>query len=101
MIFSIQTFLENYFHRCGLKDTSQYAVTLATLYDRQRQGSTVSNFLAAMKLLRTGFYKRNEHLQRVVFEKKILGLLDAEFKKKEFSSSQRPSRRELKLRVGV
>jgi hypothetical protein len=101
MIFSVQRFLEDYFHRCGFGDTDQYAVSLATLYDRKRQLKTVPAFLSAMKHLRTGFYKRNERLQRAAFEKKLLTLLDSEFKKKELFSSQRRSRQELKLRASA
>ena len=98
MIFSIQTFLENYFHHRGLRDTSQYAVALATLYDRKRRGSTVGEFLTAMRQLRTSFYKRNEHVSRATFEKSVLSLLDNEFKKKESFSSQRQSQQELRPR---
>lgn len=101
MIFSIQRFLEDYFHRCGFSDTDQYAVSLATLYDRKRQSKTAPDFLSAMKQLRTAFYRRNERVQRAAFEKKILTLLDNEFKKKESSSSQRRSRPELKLRASA
>ncbi len=82
MIFSIQRFLEDYFHRCGFGDTDQYAVSLATLYDGRRQVKTVPSFLSAMKQLRTAFYKRNGRLQRAAFEKRLLTLLDSEFKKK-------------------
>jgi hypothetical protein len=101
MIFEIQRFLENYFHRCGFSDTDQYAVNLATLYDRKRHVKTGPFFLAAMKQLRTTFYRKNEQIRREAFEKKILSLLDREFKKKEYSSSQKQSPQELKLRASV
>jgi hypothetical protein len=101
MVFSIQVFLENYFHSRGLKDSTQYAVSLASLYDRKRYDRSSSEFLSAMRLLRTSFFKRNENLHRDTFEKKILDLLDNEFKKKELFSSQRQSRQGLKLLAGA
>jgi len=99
MIYSIQTYLENYFDQCGLRDVDQYAVGLATLYDGQRRGRTPGAFLDAMRRIRTGFYKRNSQMQRPAFERRILSLLDRKFKKKVCSSSQTPSRRELRLQA--
>jgi hypothetical protein len=96
MIFAIQTYLEDYFNRRGLSDPDQYAVALARLYDRGRHGKTIPEFLSAMKRVRTVFYKRNDHVQRDTFDRKMLALLDTRFKKKGCSSSQRQSPRELK-----
>lgn len=96
MIFLIQTYLEDYFNRRGLGDPDQYAVALARLYDRERHGKTAHAFLAAMKRIRTVFYKRNERVQRDTFDRKLLTLLDSKFKKKDYSSSQRQSQKELK-----
>ena len=101
MIFAIQRFLENYFHRCGFNDSDQYAVHLATLYNRKRHAKTGPFFLAAMKQLRTTFYRKNQQIRREAFEKKILILLDREFKKKESFSSRKQSPQELKLRASV
>ena len=101
MIYSIQSYLENYFNRCGLTDNDQYAVSLARLYHRQRHGKTVPAFLSAMKRIRTIFYRQNANAQRPKFERKMLTLLDTKFKKKEFFSSQRPSPKELKLRASA
>lgn len=101
MIYSIQTFLEDYFNRLGLVDVDKYAVGLARLYDRQRHGKTQPAFLSSMKQIRTGFYKQNENTQRSAFERKILTLLDGKFKKKEFCSSQRPSPKELRLPASI
>lgn len=101
MIFSIQRYLEDYFNRCGLGDPDQYAVNLARLYDRERHGKTVPAFLSGMMRIRTVFYKRNSHTQRETFERKILTLLDTKFKKKDYSSPQRQSPQELKLRANV
>ncbi|HEV2378908.1 MAG TPA: hypothetical protein VG206_03820 [Terriglobia bacterium] len=96
MIFSIQTYLEDYFNRRGLGDPDQYAVALARLYDRERHGTTAPVFLAAMKRIRTIFYKRNNHIERDKFDRKMLTLLDSKFKKKDYSSCQRQSPKELK-----
>lgn len=99
MIYSIQSYLENYFNRCGLADPDQYAVTLARFYDRQRHGKTTPAFLSAMKRLRTVFYRQNQHTERSAFERRILTLLDTKFKKKESSSSQTRSPKKLRLRA--
>jgi len=96
MIFSIQTYLEDYFNRRGLGDPDQYAVALARLYDRERHRKTGPTFLTAMKRIRTVFYKRNDHVQRDTFDRKMLTLLDSKFKKKDSSSSQKQSQKELK-----
>jgi|ERR1035437_943574 hypothetical protein len=96
MIFSIQTYLEDYFNRRGLGDPDQYAVALAKLYDRERHGKTGPAFLAAMKRIRTAFYRRNDHIQRSTFESKLLTALDSRFKKKDCFTRQRRSQKELK-----
>jgi hypothetical protein len=96
MIFAIQTYLEDYFNRRGLGDPDQYAVALARLYDRERHSMTGPAFLAAMKRIRTVFYKRNNNLHRDTFDRKMLTLLDTRFKKKGYSSSRKRSQKELK-----
>lgn len=99
MIYSIQSYLENYFNRCGFTDADQYAIALATVYDRQRHGKTVPGFLSAMKRIQTSFYKRNQRARRPDLERKILSLLDTKFKKKESFSYQKGSRKELRLQA--
>lgn len=101
MIFSLQTYVEDYFNRRGLSDVDQYAVALAKLYDRERHGKSQPAFLAAMKRIRTVFYKRNDRIQRDAFERQMLSLLDNKFKKKDYSSPQRQSQKELKLPVAA
>jgi hypothetical protein len=91
--------LEDYFSRCGLGDPDQYAVNLAKLYDRDRHGKTVQDFLSAMKRVRTVFYKTNDRIQRAAFERKILTLLDNKFKKKDQLPFQRPSQQKLNNRA--
>lgn len=97
MIFSIQTYLEDYFHRRGLSDPDQYAIAVAKLYDRERHSNTAPAFLLAMKRIRTIFYKRNDKVERDTFDRKMLSLLDRKFKKKHCCSSQRPSQRGLRF----
>jgi hypothetical protein len=48
MIFSIQHYLEDYFHQRNLNDVDQYAVKLANLYALQREQKTEPDFLKAM-----------------------------------------------------
>ncbi len=98
MIFSIQTYLEDYFNRRGLGDSDQYAVNLAKVYDRERPGKTVDEFLARMKRIRTSFYRRHSHLRRDEFERDLLTIIDSKFKKKDCSSSQNHSPQKLRLR---
>jgi hypothetical protein len=99
MIYSIQSYLENYFHRRGFEDVDNYAVNLARLYNHHRHRSSVQSFLTAMRRIRTVFYKQNATGQRPAFEKRLLGLLDSHFKKKAWFSSPRPLPRELRIRV--
>jgi hypothetical protein len=98
MIFSIQRDLEDYFNRCGLTDPDQYAIAVATLYDRQRQKKDKNAFLSSMARLRTVFFRTNSGVQRATFERKVLVHLDVKFKKKVYSSFPKPSLRELKRR---
>src|SRR5437867_12573319 len=96
MIFSIQSYVEDYFNRRGLADPDQYGVALARLYDRQRHGKTIPEFVTAMRRIRTVFYKRNDHIQRDTFDRRLLAPLDGRFKKKDCSSAQRQSTQRLK-----
>jgi hypothetical protein len=80
MIFTIQRYLEDYVNRRGLGDPDQYAVNLARLYDRERFGKSVPEFLSSMRRMRTTFYRRNAQIQRDEFERHVLALLDSKFK---------------------
>lgn len=101
MIFSIQSYLEDYFNRSGLADIDRYAVSLAVLYDRQRHRESAGKFLSAMRRMRTAFYRRNTTVSRARFEKKLLQALDSKFKKKDFTLSLKKSSKELKLQASV
>ncbi|HTD25213.1 MAG TPA: hypothetical protein VK738_21370 [Terriglobales bacterium] len=82
MIFAVQGYLEDYFVSRGLSDPDRYAITLAKLYDQERSGRTVAEFLASMKRIRTAFYRRNTNINRDEFSLNILSLLDTKFKKR-------------------
>lgn len=82
MVFALQRFLEDYFGRRGLRDVDQYAVNLANLYDREREGRSEKSFLRSAHRIRTIFYRNNRHLTRAAFERSILAVLDEQFKKK-------------------
>lgn len=83
MIFSIQTYLEDYFNRRGLGDPDQYAVALARFYDRERHAKTAPAFLVGMKRIRTVFYRHNDPIERDSFDRKMLTLLDSKFKPRQ------------------
>jgi len=101
MIFSIQSYVEDYFNRRSLDDADQYGVALAKLYARHRQGKSVPEFLSAMRRIRTVFYKRNDFVDRESFDRRMLMLLDSRFKKKDSASSQKRSRKKLRLRAAA
>lgn len=82
MIFAVQRFLEDYFSKRGLHDPDQYAVSLANFYYRKRKVTSGKSFLQFAHRIRTAFYRTNHPVDRVVFEKTIVALLDDRFKKK-------------------
>jgi Holliday junction resolvase len=81
MIFSIQNYLEDYFHRRNLRDLDQYAVKIANRYARRRKSESESAFLNGMRRLQTTFYKNNSSLNRNAVERDILNRLDYKFQK--------------------
>jgi hypothetical protein len=99
MIFAVQRCLEDYFNQCGCPDPDLYALTLAELFDKERGRKSTKQFLSAMRRIRTIFYRRNNQLERDSFERKVLGLLDTRFKKKDQNSSHAASQKELKRRA--
>ncbi len=82
MIFSIQHYLEDYFHQRNFSDVDQYAVKLANLYARRRKDHAEAEFLKAMRHLQTVFYRNNSEFDRASVERDILRRLDRKFKKK-------------------
>jgi hypothetical protein len=81
MIFSIQRFLEDRFHRRGLTDVDQFAVSLANFYDSHRQGRTQEEFSRAARRLHTAFFRNNRELRRDEFVLDLVRQLDRRFKK--------------------
>jgi hypothetical protein len=81
MIFSIQRFVEDYFHRRNLNDVDQYAVKIANRYARFRAGESEIAFLNRMRRLQTVFYKNNVGAARNAVEGDILNRLDYKFRK--------------------
>jgi hypothetical protein len=82
MIFSIQRYLEDYIERRSLTDADQYAVKVANLYQQKRSELSDSDLLRALHRVRTVFFRSNPHLNRLDFERKLIGLLDSRFLKK-------------------
>jgi len=101
VIFSIQRYLEDYLGRAGFNDPDQYAVHLAKLYDSARPGKSDTVFLAAMRRIRTVFYRTNPGTQRSPFERKLLTMLDTKFKKKLRFSRKEQLFGELKLLASI
>lgn len=87
MIFEVQHFLEDYFHRRNLSDVDQYAVKLANLYARRRSTEKDSAFVTAMHRLQTVFYKNNPDADRASVERDILRRLDTKFQKKNLAGA--------------
>jgi hypothetical protein len=90
MIFSIQRFLEDYFEGRSLRDVDQFAVSIANLYDNRRAQTSDTEFLRAMRRLRTVFYKNNSSLTRADFERHLLKLLDDRFDPKKKGTDTEP-----------
>lgn len=82
MIFTLQHYIEDYFHKLNLTDSDQYAVRLANLYFRKRSEQSKEDFSMSIHCLRTVFYKINSSISRSEFETNLLKLLDSRFKKK-------------------
>jgi hypothetical protein len=82
MIFSIQHYLEDYFHQRNLLDTDQYAIKLANLYARKRHTAIDEDILKSMRRIQTVFYGNNSQPDRPLLEREILRRLDRKFKKK-------------------
>jgi len=103
MIFSVQHYLEDYFHQRNLHDVDQYAVKLANLYARKRPTSGDEDILKSMRRIQTVFYGNNSEVDRTLVEREILRRLDRKFKKKlsdpddcEFPGGVAPERAKLK-----
>src|SRR5688572_9109665 len=86
MIFEVQHFLEDHFHRRNLSDVDQYAVKLANLFASRRKKESEDGFLRAMRRLQTVFYKNNPIADRSSTERDLLRRLDSRFQKKNLAA---------------
>lgn len=81
MIFSLQHYIEDYFHRRNLSDVDQYAVRVANCFvDRMEE--TDDQLLKSVHRIRTIFFQNNSHLNRQEFEANLASMLRSRFKKK-------------------
>jgi hypothetical protein len=81
-IFSIQHFLEDHFAQRGLSDIDQYAIRVANVFDRATINATAQSLARQMSRLQTGFFRRNDSLDRKEFEEQLATALLRRFKKK-------------------
>lgn len=81
MIFSVQHYVEDYFHRRNLSDVDQYAVHIANCF-ADSTDETEGQLLKSIHRIRTTFYRNNPHLDRIEFESSLIRLLRARYKKK-------------------
>lgn len=82
MIFSVQHFLEDHFQRRGLADVDQYAIKVANLFARLGPQASKRTLARELERIRTVFFRRNNDLDRKVFEEKLATTLRLRFKKK-------------------
>lgn len=83
MIFTIQRYVEDYFAAKGFRDTDQYAVKVANLYDTYRDPTeSLDEFSRRMRRIRTAFFANNR-VERKAFEAQFLARLDRSFLKKK------------------
>lgn len=81
MLYTIQTFIEDYLHQRNFEISDNYAVQLAKLYVNYRLDIDDASFLGRMGKIRTVLFANND-LDRIRFEKRILKSLDRNYKKK-------------------
>ena len=80
MIFSIQRFLEDHFERRGLTDVDQYAVRVASVFDRVGSRTSEETLARELGRLRTAFFRRNHDLDRKEFEARLAATLRRRFR---------------------
>lgn len=87
MLFTIQTYLEDYLQKRNVTDPDSYAVRIANLYYRGRASMPRAQFLSALRRVRTLLFTTNAITDRSRFELELLSRLDNRFKKKASSHS--------------
>ncbi len=82
MLFTIQTYIEEYLNKRSLVDSDGYAVRLANLYFYHRSNIENVQFLSRVGRIRTLLFLNNGIKERKKFESSLVRLLDNRFKKK-------------------
>ena len=59
------------------------------MYDQTRATKREREFLAAMRRIRTAFFRNNSEVDRTIFERDVLSRLDNRFKKNSTLNRQR------------
>ncbi len=81
MLFTIQTYLEEYLSNRNMADSDGYAVRLANLYFYYRSNTEDALFLNKVRHIRTIFFLNNGIKERKDFEQSLIRRLDNRFKK--------------------
>jgi len=87
MLFTVQTYLEDYLRRRNINDADGYGVRLANLYFHSRSEMDTDEFLRKVRRIKTVVFVNNDIEDRAEFEKSLIGLLDKQFKKKLLSDN--------------
>lgn len=82
MLFSIQTYIEEYLIKRGIQDSDGYAIKLSNLFFYQYEELDELIFLKKVTNIRTVLFKNNNISNRSEFEQQIIIRLKNEFKKK-------------------
>ena len=82
MLFTIQTYLEEYLSKRNLVDSDGYAISVANLYFYHRTGTEVKEFLRRVRRTRTVLFVNKGIRDSAGFERTLVSRLDSRFKKK-------------------
>jgi len=82
MLFTIQTYLEEYLSKRHLVDSDGYAIKLANLYFYRRSDGDTAQFLRKVSRIKTVMFVNAGITNRAEFERALVGRLDNQFKKK-------------------
>jgi len=87
MLFTIQTYLEEYFIKRNMVDSDGYAVRLANMYFYHRSNTEDALFNVKVGRIRTVIFLNNNIEDRKSFEKSLIRHLDKKYKKKQGSNN--------------
>jgi hypothetical protein len=82
MLFTIQTYLEEYLNKRNIVDSDGYAVRLANLYFYYRSEQEELLFLNKVRRIKTVLFSNNGIVNRKEFELSLIQRLDKRYKKK-------------------